>query len=145
MHIKEYLAKIVEDGDKKEMQELSYMLDELVCYMKEYNHDLYCDYKMKLYEMAYGKVLTLEMAEEWVKEMQPMARWTYEETDKILLDYNLKINQIDFYVVMNMMYSDYGKVLGEDIETYIKMTKAFLEDKDAKDGKLYNYWKSIVK
>ena len=96
MHIKEYLKKIVEDGDRKEMEELSNILDEVIYILKDYDYDTYCHYKMKLYEMAYGKVLTMEMAEEWVKEMQPMAKWTYDETTNVLNDYGLKLKPIDF-------------------------------------------------
>lgn len=152
MHIKEYIEKIVKDGDKKEMEALSYMLEEVVYMFKEYDEDLYCQYKMKLYEMAYGKVLTLDMAKEWVSEMIPMAKWTYEETSSVLEKYNLKIHPVSFYAIMNMMYSDMKSVLGnadteESLQKYIAATKAWYYDEDAENGdeKLYCYWKYIVK
>lgn len=143
-HIKEYLTKIVEDGDKMEMHELSKMLDEVICKMREYDYDLFCKYKMKLYEMANGKVLTLEMAEEWVKNMKPMGHYTKEETDKMIRERNLSVNDIDFYVAVNMMCSDYGKIFGDDINKYIEMAMAFLNDEDSKPDKIYLYWKDIV-
>lgn len=50
-------------------------------------------------------------------------------------------------VITNMMYSDYCKVLGNDLAIYVKLAKAFLEDDDF-DGdpeeKAYLYYKCIV-
>lgn len=49
------------------------------------------------------------------------------------------------FVTTNMMYSDYSKNIGEDLETYIAMAKDFLDDVDARPNKLYRYKKYIVK
>lgn len=52
-----------------------------------------------------------------------------------------------FTMVVNMMYADYCKVLGNDMMLYMKMAKAFLEDADF-DGepeeKVMLYYKCIV-
>lgn len=49
--------------------------------------------------------------------------------------------------IVNMMYSDYCKVLGGDLMIYVKMAKAFLEDDDfdgTPEEKAYLYYKCIV-
>lgn len=54
----------------------------------------------------------------------------------------------DFWATMNMMYSDYGKVAKmysvDNTNFYADMAAAFLQDKDAVDGKLVEYWERIV-
>lgn len=150
-NIKEYIEKIVNDGDSKEMRVLSHMLDETIYALKDYDYDMYCDYKTKLYEMAYGKKLNREMAEQWVSKMKPMAKWTFEDTTGVLKSKGLNIDPVDFYVVMNMMYSDYNHTfedyINEDeiLNFYVEMTKNFLRDEDSASDKLYNYWKNITK
>ena len=53
----------------------------------------------------------------------------------------------EFMVAINMMYADYAEVakkFGADKpEFYVCMAKAFLEDPDAKDGKLARYMEVI--
>lgn len=49
--------------------------------------------------------------------------------------------------IVNMMYSDYCKVLGNDLMLYVKLAKAFLEDDDfdgTPEEKAYLYYKCIV-
>ena len=98
-----------------------------------------------------GKVLTKDMAEEWVKSMKPMAKWDYNTTSAVKKQYG--INDIDdtcFYVVMNMLYSDMSNLLGngdtpESLNNYIEATKDWLHDEDVSKNKLYDYWKYVVK
>lgn len=56
MHeIKEYIRKIVDDGNIEEMYELSDILDEVTHVVKQFDENLYKKYKMELYRMAYRK------------------------------------------------------------------------------------------
>ena len=59
------------------------------------------------------------------------------------LGYN--IDMVDFYVVANMMMNDYNDLLEEDEELALRMAYDWLNDEDAKDNKLYCYWKHIIK
>ena len=48
------------------------------------------------------------------------------------------------------MYSDYSKVfkkygVGDKLDFYVDMAKAFIEDKDAQPGKLRRYYTYVVK
>lgn len=46
---------------------------------------------------------------------------------------------------MNMIYSDYYGSVSNDNSNYIKMAKAFLNDKDGKEGKAFHYYMSMKK
>ena len=59
------------------------------------------------------------------------------------LGYNL--DKIDFFVTSNMMKNDYHDLVRDDDELALKMAKDWLEDTDAVDNKLYEYWKYIAK
>ena len=83
MQINSYIEKIVNNGKPEDMEELSEILEDLMYIVKDYDEECYKKYKMKLYEMAYGKVLTKEMAEDWVKDMKPMAKWDYDTTTEV--------------------------------------------------------------
>ena len=148
--IKEYIQTIVDNGKREDMEKLSNMLEDVLYEIKENNHDEYCEYKMELYEMAYGKTLTREEAEKWVNKMVPSGKWPFETTSAVKKQYGItNIDDVSFYVVMNMLYSDMGNVLGtgddpESLEKYIKATKDWLNDEDVASDKLYNYWKYIA-
>lgn len=54
MHnVKEYIRKIVDDGDRQEMEELSEMLDNVVKDIYKYDEKRGKEYEMCLFEMAY--------------------------------------------------------------------------------------------
>lgn len=151
MKIREYIDKIGENKKPEDMQKLGDMLAEIIYSMKESHYEEYEKYKMKLYEMAYGKALTKEMAEHWVGDMKPMAKWDYDTTTSVKNQYGINdIDDISFYVVMNMLYSDMSNLLGdgetqESLDNYIQATKDWLKDEDVESNKLYNYWRYVVK
>lgn len=154
MHeIKEYIRKIVDDGNIEEMYKLSDMLDELAHTVKQFDKDLYKKYKMELYEIAYGKVLTDNMKREWVKEMKPTSKWTEEEVKSIVFQYGIEIPYMSAFVILNMLYSDMKSVFGdgndeESLRKYLQGINDWYFDEDAKvDGeeKLFNYKIYVVK
>ena len=151
MKIREYIAKIGENKKIEDMEKLGDMLAEIIYETKESHPEIYEKYKMCLYEMAYGKVLTKEMAEKWVENMKPSSKWNYDTTTEVKNKYGINdIDEVSFYVVMNMLYSDMKNVLGEgdteeSLTNYIQATKDWLNDEDVKENKLYDYWKYVVK
>ena len=48
-------------------------------------------------------------------------------------------NEYDWNYAMNMIYSDYCEVLGDNVTSYVRMAHKFLNDKDAPDGKALRY------
>lgn len=98
------------------------------------------------------------MAEEWTEQMKNAdgttgPHWPMEKI-KPLMDQKPELQRFDFaevYAVINMMYSDYCEVAkkfnANDIDFYVCMTKAWLNDKDAGAGKskTATYYEYIVK
>ena len=142
--IKKYINKIVENGKQEDMEKLSNMLSEILYKMKEPHHDLYKHYKMCLYEMAYGKVISDEMREEIIEHIGE--HWNLKETENVRNEYGYSdVMPNEFNVVMNMAYSDYSEVFGDNLDMYAKFSKAFIKDEDAKEGKVFTYFNEIPK
>lgn len=142
MEIEKYIRKIVNDGDRREMEELSDILVEVVDIIKKYDEDCYDEYKKKLYKMAYGNQINEEVAKEIVREMKPAGqRWSINETEQMQRDYGMdNIDPVSFYLVMNQGFNDYRDVFGDSLDMYIRYTEAFICDEDAKPNKVLNYF-----
>lgn len=147
MDIEKCIEEIANNGKVEDMEELSEILEGSMKHLKDCNEEMYKKYEMKLYKMAYGNKLSLDMAEDIVSKMRPYhMRWTYDETQDIQEQYNItNLRSIDFYIVMNSAYNDYKDLFGENIEMYIKFAIDFIEDEDAKDGKVFYYFTEIPK
>lgn len=144
--IKKYIEKIIENGKKEDMEKLSDILVEIIYKMKEPHYEKYEYYKDCLYEMAEGKIVSEDMAHEWVESMQPIGEhWTIEETTNAMNSLGYKDRDIDYYVSANMMYNDYYDLVKDNEEMALKMAHSWLNDSDAKEGKLYSYRKYIIK
>ena len=148
MHeIKEYIRKIVDDGSIEEMYKLSEILDEVIHTIKQYDEDLYKKYKMDLYCMAYGDVLNEQMAREIVSNMRPYGeKFSVENAKEIQDRYGMNnINVWDYYTVLNMAFNDYRDLFNDNVEMYAIFTRDFIEDEDAKEGKVFKYFMTIPK
>lgn len=151
MH-KEYIDKIIMSGNDEQMRDLKEVLVDTITYVKNNDENVYDKIECDLYEIAMGKTITEEKAREWVSKMIPKAKWSLNDIKKVATNYQLNIPIIPAYVIMNMLYSDFSDVLGENdtnetIERYIKAAEDWYYDEDAKhteDEKLYCYWKNIV-
>ncbi len=146
MKIRDYINKIIINGKQEDMEELSDMLDELICDLKDKEVKIYKKYKDRIYEMANGKVLNEEMAYNWVNTMKPKREhWTIEETTNAMRELGYNLNTIDFYVVANMMYNDYYDLIKDDEQIALKMAYMWLKDEDSVEDKLYQYYRHIPK
>lgn len=148
MHeVKKMIQKIANDGNINEMEELSDILDEVICVIKDYDEQLYEKYKMELYRMAYGDKLNEEMAEKIVSKMRPYKqRWSLEETRSMQEEYGIMdIDEYDFFVVINSAFNDFRNLFEDNIDMYIRYTEDFINDEDAKEGKVFRYFTTIVK
>jgi hypothetical protein len=145
-NIKEYIRKIVDEGNIEDMHTLSDILSEVIDIVKDYDMDCYKKYEMELYKMAYGETLSKDMAENIVSKMRPYGkRWNIEETENVQRQYGLNnINPIDFYVVLNSAYNDYKDLFDENIDMYVRFVNDFINDEDAKQGKVFKYFTQIA-
>lgn len=147
MLIKKNLEKIIEKGDRKNMEELSDMLDKAIYKVKDCDPEWYEKKCMKLYTMAYGKVLNEEMAEDIISKMEPYhMHWTLEQTRQVQVQNGLNnIRDIDFWVVMNSAYNDFHDLFEDNIDMYVKYAKNFIMDEDGKEDKVFLYFTTIPK
>ena len=144
MKIKKYIDQLVKTGSPDDMECLSDMLEDLVCDLKESDHEKYMQYKFKLHRLAYGEHLSEDMAKHWVSEMKNKdgtvgEHWSYEQTSTLAE----KHNKCDFYAVLNMMYSDYYNPRF-DTNTYVTLARDWLDDKDVGGGKTLKYYMYVV-
>lgn len=95
-----------------------------------------------------------ETAREWMENLQNEdgtkgPHWTKEQTTQVMKQKNINCDPVEFWVAMNAMYSDYFTVAKKsnvnNVDFYVNMAKAFLDDKDAAPGKLSAYYEYVVK
>lgn len=98
--------------------------------------------------------LDKETAEKWTAQMQNAdgsmgPHWTMEQTKQVMQSKHIDVEPVEFYVVMNMLFSDFSQITKthgvNSVDFYADMAKAFLEDKDAVEDKLMSYYEYIVK
>ena len=137
--MKEYINMIVEHGKKEDMDCLSNMLVELMYELKESNHDEYEEYKKKIIGMAYDHKITKELAKEIVEDMKPKGEyWSMDDIRGVVGELP---NLPDVYVVMNSLVNDYGEVISpEEVEKYVAMTNAWINDVDGHKNKTWWYF-----
>lgn len=111
--------------------------------------DKYAYYKsyFTIHESIFGKHFNEELAKKAVSEMDNVdgtkgEHWNLQQTNSLATSAGAIYDKYDFYYVMNMLYSDFSDVLGNDANMYLKMTKAYLDDPDAKKEKAYCLWKA---
>lgn len=104
---------------------------------------------------AQTEELDMAMAEEWMRSLQNEdgtrgAHWTMEQAKQVLNQRKINCDPLEFWVALNVMYSDYAPVfkkhgVGERVDIYADMAKAFLDDKDAAPDKLASYYLHVTK
>lgn len=129
-------------------EQLRDFVDDAMSMIKETHEDLYDDLEMYLYKELYGCHFSDWLLEKAVSGMinedgTTGGHWTLEQTNSVARQSGSSFdvyNQYDWNYVMNMLYSDYYGVLSNDATLYAKLSKRFLEDKDAKQGKALHYY-----
>ncbi|MBO7275548.1 MAG: hypothetical protein J6V15_04160 [Clostridia bacterium] len=98
--------------------------------------------------------LDQKTAKRWVESMQSEdgrkgSRWNEMQAESIMHQMGIRENPIEFYAILNAMYSDYSKVAKEfgvdRPDFYAKLAEAWINDKDAVEGKAAIYYECIVK
>lgn len=138
--MKEYIEKIVQNGRQEDMDCLSDILVDLLYEVKEINYDEFRKYKIKIKGMAYNYKIDEELAHEIVENMKPLGEyWNMETVASVIFNDNHRLE--DMYVIMNSLVNDYQNVINpEEVQTYINMAHAWLDDIDAKENKVWWYF-----
>lgn len=100
--------------------------------------------------------LDKQTAMEWVESMEDSVgvrggKYTWHQAQQMGQQVGMhgEEQMIEFYAIVNAMYSDYSqaaKKFGVDKpDFYACLAKAFIEDKDAVEGKVYKYYECIAK
>lgn len=94
-------------------------------------------------------------AEKWARSMENAdgtngAHWSMEQVKQVMAQKGVNCDPWEFYAAINAMYSDYSKVLkkhgvGDKLDVYVDLAKAFIDDKDAYPDKMARYFQYIVK
>lgn len=148
----EYIDTIIMSEDDNKMHELRDVLESIITYIEEKDQNTYNKIECDLYEIAIGKKLDREKAENWVYNMKPKAKWNYNSIEKLKAQYKFNVPTVSAYAILNMLYSDFSNILGEEmteetIKKYIKAMEDWYYDPDLKhteDEKLYYYYKYIA-
>lgn len=98
---------------------------------------------------------THKMALEWTAGMKNSdgskgPHWTMEQVRHVMEQNDIQFDLPQFFAVMNAVYSDYCAVakkhgIGNKIDFYVDLAKAWLEDADAVEDKAARYFEYIVK
>lgn len=98
--------------------------------------------------------LTPEAAEKWTKSMQNGDKttgphWPMEKTTELARQRGLNVEPVEFYAVINAMYSDFYEVAKKhnvhNTDFYVDLAKAWLKDPDAVPNKAAMYYECVVK
>lgn len=143
MH-KELIEKIIESGNNDSMRCLQKMLVSMIDDLKTEDEDEYKAVEYKLYTMVYGDHLSEDLAKTWVGQMENKdgskgEHWSMDQTSQ----YAENRNKVDFYAVLNMMYSDYFNPRFDN-GIYVQLAKDWLDDPDVPHGKTLKYYMYVV-
>ena len=97
--------------------------------------------------------LTEATAKKWTDHMENEdgtkgAHWTMEQTTQLLKQKGLSVDPVEFFAVMNMLYSDFCAVMkkynANNADIYTDLALAWINDKDAEEHKTSRYFHYIV-
>jgi len=107
------------------------------------------------YADNWERPMSRAQAQEWARSMENEdgthgPHWTMEQAKQVMAQKGVECDPQDFWLALNMIYSDYCRVfrkygVGDKIDLYVDMAKAFLDDKDAVTDKLAKYYEYIVR
>lgn len=129
-------------------EQLKEFVTDALTMLKETNHDVYEDLELYLYKEIHGCHFTEWLVERATSKMlnedgTSGKHWTIEQTTSVAKQNGIifeRYNEYDWNYVMNMVYSDYYGAVSNDLSSYIKISRKFLEDKDAPEGKALKYY-----
>lgn len=108
-------------------------------------------FRVKAYEAEHGPHFNEEHARKAVSKMENEdgtrgPHWSVEETTALASQYGINLgsrfNRYDWFVALNMVYSDYYKVIismtnSNSTKHFVELAKAWINDKDIDEGKQF--------
>lgn len=143
MDIRNVSGEIYKDTeDRERMEAMNEIFYEMADVIKNRMPDVYRDFIERAEDILYD--ITTDEARGIVRNMKPYGEhWTKDEVYSALEDNGIEPS-IDYYMVMNMMYNDYGSTFKnfnvDTLEFYIEVSKDFIDDEDAPSHKVAKYF-----
>lgn len=115
--------------------------------------DMVGDLYRKLFRIVYGPHFSEDLYNDAVKCLRNAdgttgPKWTEAQITEYATDRGIQFgknyNRFDFAYAMNMIYSDYFGVIPDETENYFRLAKAFIEDRDAPEGKAWKYYVAMT-
>lgn len=111
-------------------------------------------FRVKAYEAKHGPHFNEEYAHKAVSKMENEdgsrgPHWSIEEATALANQHGVNLsnrfNRFDWFVALNMVYSDYYKVIvnitnSNNTKHFVEFAKAWLADKDVEEGKMWYYY-----
>lgn len=151
--MKEYLEKVdAYIAEQAELPVTAGTLERMRDVLRYRSEIAECAAKMKRGHSGDAEELSKQEAEEWVSGMKNAdgssgAHWSMEQTEQVRKAQSIHADPVEFWVSMNMMYSDYGPAAKKfnitSPEFFAALAAAFLDDPDAPSGKLARYHKAM--
>jgi hypothetical protein len=143
---KELVYKYGRDGKTEVMEHLTEMVDDFVEEAKEHHKDKVEHFLIGV-DLLLNPHFSKESAKYAVSKMKNKdgstgEHWDYNTTTRVLESKGFDFNPCDWYVALNMIYSDYYKS-GRSDDTYIELAYDFLSDEDAPTHKMKRYYKAM--
>lgn len=143
---KELVYKYGRDGKTEVMEHLTEMVDDFVEEAKEHHKDKVEHFLIGV-DLLLNPHFSKETAKYAVSKMKNKdgsigEHWDYNTTTRVLESKGFDFNPCDWYVALNMVYSDYYKS-GRSDDTYIELAYDFLSDEDAPTHKMKRYYKAM--
>lgn len=143
---KELVYKYGRDGKTEVMEHLTEMVDDFIEETKEHHKDKVEHFLIGV-DLLLNPHFSKESAKYAVSRMKNKdgstgEHWDYNTTTRVLESKGFDFNPCDWYVALNMVYSDYYKS-GRSDDTYIELAYDFLSDEDAPTHKMKRYYKAM--
>lgn len=114
--------------------------------------------KLERHERMYGPHFNEECALKVVSKMENEdgtmgQHWSIQESATLANRYGMsfseKVNRYDWYVALNMVYSDYYNIIKtisvpDTTKFFVELAKSWLKDKDVEEGKMWYYYKYVM-
>lgn len=140
--------KLIDEATHEQLKEFT---KDYLSMLKGTNQELYEEAENILYKEVYGCHFNKWLLDKALAKMENEdgtkgGHWTLDQTTGVANQNGITFdtfNEYDWCYVLNMVYSDYYNAVDNNLNTFVKMAKKFLMDKDAPKGKAYIYYKSM--
>lgn len=145
MHkLREYMQMVSGDSVKESL--IHEVLGSGLMKLKAHDEHDFVYMMLQVHCIAYGPHFDDYMAHKAVAQMHNVdgsvgEHWSKTETDRIADQQGIK-HKCDWYYALNMFWSDYSHIFGNDVNMYVKLAKAYIEDPDADEGKVFRIYMS---